>query len=168
MHRIATTLALCTMIAGSTPALAERNLGVHRIDGTVDLIWTAREADESGRWIAVYSMRGRLDRAEEGTDTLLAGWEFRCDGTMSGARDWIEEDEGTCRFEGEAASHFAADFTAMPGPWGTTVLRIGLHGGSGAYRTLHGEGTIERMMRQPFAAPVGWGFVAGAISWRRD
>lgn len=168
MRRIATTLVLLAMVVGSTPALAERDLGRHRIDGTVDLIWTAREADDSGRWIAAYSMRGRLDRGREGDEALLAGWDFRCDGVMSGAGDWIEGETGTCLFEGEAASHFAARLAATPGPWGTTVLRIEFHDGSGAYRTLHGDGTIERLMHLPFGSPVGWGFLTGTIAWHRD
>lgn len=168
MRRIATTLALCAMLAGGTPALAERDLGLHPIDGTVNVIWTVREADQSGQWIAAYAMLGQLERAEDRTDMLLAGWDFRCDGIMSGVGEWIEADTGTCLFEGEAASRFSAEFAAAPGPWAATVLRIGFHDGSGVYRTLHGEGTIERVMRLPFAAPVGWGVVTGAIAWHRD
>ncbi|WP_439580401.1 hypothetical protein [Elioraea sp.] len=161
-------LGLLAAIAGGTPALAERDLGVHRIDGRVNVIWTVREADQDGQWIAAYSMLGQLERAEDHADTLLAGWNFRCDGIMSGVGEWIEADTGTCLFEGEAASRFAAEFAAAPGPWAATVLRIGFYDGSGAYRTLHGEGTIERLMRLPFAAPVGWGFVIGAVAWNRD
>lgn len=170
MRIIFPTLAMSLMLAGGTiaTATAERDLGLHRIDGAVDLIWSAREADDSGHWSATYSMRGRLDPSGEGSEMLLAGWDFRCDGMMSGAGERIEEETGTCRFEGEAASHFVAAFTATPSPWGATALLIGFRGGSGAYRTLRGEGTIERQMRLPFAEPVGWGFLTGAIAWRRD
>jgi hypothetical protein len=168
MSRISTMLTVYSLLAGTAPALAERDLGLHRIDGPVDLIWTAREDDDSGHWIGGYSMRGRLDRGDEGNETLLGGWDFRCDGLMSGAGDWIAEERGSCRFEDEAGRHFVADFAATPGPWSATLLRIGVHGGSDTYRTVRGEGTIERQMRLPFAEPVGWGFLTGAIAWRRD
>lgn len=167
MRRIATTLVLLAMVAGGTPALAQHGLGLHRIDGAAHLIWTAREDDGSGHWSGAYSMRGRLDRIDEGNETLLGGWNFRCDGLMSGAGDWIAEDRGSCRFEDEAGRHFVADFAATPGPWSATLLRIGFHGGTGIYRTLHGEGTIARLMRLPRRAAVGWGFLNGAISWHR-
>lgn len=168
MHRTATMLVLLAIISASTPALARRDLGLHPIGSAVDLSWTAREADASGHWIGTYSMRGLLDYTDKGSEMLLAGWEFRCEGAMSGNGNRIEADTGTCRFEGEAASRFAAEFTASPGPWTTTVLRIRIHDGSGAYRTLHGEGTIARQMLLPFDLPVGWGFLVGAIAWHRD
>jgi hypothetical protein len=168
MRRTATTLVLLAMVVGNTPALAERDLGLYPIGSAVDLSWTAREADASGHWIGTYSMRGLLDYTDKGNEMLLAGWEFRCEGVMSGSGNRIEADTGTCRFEGEAASRFAAEFAASPGPWTRTVLRIRVHDGSGVYRTLRGEGTIERQMLLPFDLPVGWGYLTGAIAWHRD
>lgn len=168
MCRMKTTLVLLAMITNGTPALGQRDLGLHPIGSAVDLSWTAREADASGHWIGTYAMRGLLDYTDKGNEMLLAGWEFRCEGVMSGSGNRVEADTGTCRFEGEAASRFAAEFTASPGPWTKTVLRIRVHDGSGAYRTLRGEGTIERQMLLPFDLPVGWGYLTGAIAWHRD
>ncbi|WP_019015763.1 hypothetical protein [Elioraea tepidiphila] len=168
MSRISTMLTVCTLLAGTAPALAERDLGLHPIRSAIDLSWTTREGSASGHWIGTYAMRGVLDDTEKDSEALLAGWGFRCEGVMSGSGSRIEAETGTCRFEGEAANRFAAEFAASPGPWTRTVLRIRVHDGSGAYRTLRGEGTIERRMLLPFDLPVGWGYLTGAIAWHRD
>lgn len=168
MCRMATTLGLLAMITSGAPALGQRDLGLHLIGSAFDLSWTAREGDASGHWFGTYTMRGLLDDTDTGNEMLLAGWAFRCEGAMSGSGNRIEADTATCRFEGEAASRFAAEFNGLPGRWTKTLLRIRFHDGSGVYRTLRGVGTIERRMLLPFDLPVGWGYLTGAIAWHRD
>lgn len=168
MRRIATTLALLAMIAGGAPALAQRDLGLHRLHGTVDLIWTAIEANGRDTWTGTYTIRGQLGEAEEGDEVLLAGWSLHCDGVMSGADHSVTDDTGTCRFESGSGSRILARYSGVDGGWSRSALRIGFYGGTGAYRTLHGEGTIARLMYLPFTMPVGWGFLTGQIAWHRD
>jgi hypothetical protein len=170
MRRIATTLVLLAMVAGGTPALAQRDLGLHRLHGTIDLIWTAIEADGRGAWTGSYAIRGQLGEAEDGDEALLAGWSLHCDGVMSGVDLSVTDDAGTCRFESGSGSRIQARYAGGDGSWSRSTLRIGFHGGTGIYRTLHGEGTIVRLMHLPHLphrAPVGWGFLIGAISWHR-
>jgi hypothetical protein len=170
MRMVIPPLAMSLMLAAGAiaPVMAERDLGLHWIHGAVDLIWAARETEQRGTWSAAYAMRGSLDRSADDDETLLAGWSFRCDGTMSGASGRIEQDAGTCLFEDGGENRVFARFSVAPGPWASTALRIGFFGGTGLYRTLHGEGTIERRMHLPLADTTGWGFLTGTIAWHRD
>lgn len=68
MSRIGTMLAVWALLAGATPALAERDLGLHPIGSAVDLIWTAREVDACGHWIGSSAMRGLLDDTDKGRE----------------------------------------------------------------------------------------------------
>lgn len=168
MRRTATPLTLVAMIAGFTPTLAERRLGLHRLDGAVDLIWTAIEENGHDAWAGAYTIRGHLFEAAEGDEALLAGWSVHCDGVMSGSGQDVMSDSGSCRFESGTGSAILARYSGGPGRWPRLALRIGFYGGTDAYRTLYGEGTIERLMHLPHTAPVGWGYLAGAIAWHRD
>ncbi len=95
MSRISTMLTVCTLLAATASAVAERDPGLHPIGRTVDLSWTAREGNASGPWIGTSAMRGLLDHTDDGNAILLAGWQFRCEDFMSGSGNRIEADPGT-------------------------------------------------------------------------
>lgn len=164
----ATLVLVLGMVAGAAgPATVERKLGVQPLDGSLDLVWTAIETAGAGRWTGSYRMQGWLVDAEEGEEAFLAGWSIRCEGVMSGRAGRIEQDSGDCTLEG-GTGRFAARYSGAAGPWQRSLLRIAVYGGSGVYRRVQGEGAIERLMHLPPEAPVGWGYVSGALAWHRD
>lgn len=167
MH--AALVAGAILAAGPAPAMAaERDLGTHRLDGGLDLAWTVLEATGSGQWIGAYTIRGDLAEVEAGEEALLAGWSISCEGVMNASGRRIEHDAGTCRLESPTGQRFAARFAVEAGVWGRSALRIAFSGGTGVYRTLRGEGEVERLMYLPPDASSGWGYLTGTVRWHRD
>lgn len=166
MRRLATAALL---VLASSPAFAARDLGTMPFSGVMTLEWIASEPGPGDVETVRYRIVGFVEGdTGDGQEALLSGFDLRCVGTMQLGDGLIQSDEATCRVTNRYGEGMWLDLASGQDSWAWHTLKATFANGTGAYRTVRGEGELTRAMLIPPASTAPMGVFHGFIRWSRD